>query len=861
MKKRRISHARRNIRLIFLLAFIVIIGGIVAIQKGATTNALTHNLIKYPKSKMTRLTLKKVFSAKRPSGMGSLQGFTMTDKYYVMILRPPGQDDNNRVEVVRRSDNKVVTSSFGNPVYNLGHGNDATWNTKTNEIAVVDGARKVVFLMSATNFKKTGTTKFYNSEGLAYGPSGIAYDKERNIYYTSGGGYFRTFDTNNHLVSGFNAKYNQTNQGYAYNNGYLYLPTWESAGTYNNATYDGIFKKNTTVLYQFGRDGSFTHAYYIDNPLYEVESMAFDEKGIPYLAFNGPSGYYTVYKITDANLLKQLRQRYTITYFGNGGSGLPGEQTAYVGVEKILSKTKPTRSGYSFLGWSTSKTATKASYTAGAQFIKPYGTSNANVKLYAVWKKNPYTITYNANGGTGAPSSQSVAGDQNATISSAKPTRSGYSFLGWSTSKTATKADYQPGATYSAKKTITLYAVWKANAYTLTYNANGGQGAPASQTATAGQSITISSAKPTRSGYSFLGWATSQDATKSQYAPGSKYTGSTNVTLYAVWQKNTPVDPQPTIQTITITYDANGGQNAPAATTGEVGKVVISAARPNRSGYVFLGWSADRSATTAGYQPGAAYNGTVSITLYAVWLQIITVSYDANGGQNTPASQEAKYGQELTLATSRPTRDGYTFLGWNMDKGAKDSIYAPGTKVTFTSNVTLYAVWENNTFIVRFDPNGGTSCPAPVSVSDGEIVIPQDILYRDGYIFLGWNTDKNAQEAKYLPGDIVKDDIKNSTLYAIWRKIEKDPGSEDTTTPVEEDKDENINDASEENGGEEDDTVIPTEVEDADELPNTGPADVVVASIAFVCLGGGLCYWLMSQKQLKNLQKTARGKK
>ena len=781
MKKRRISHARRNIRLIFLLAFIVIIGGIVAIQKGATTNALTHNLIKYPKSKMTRLTLKKVFSAKRPSGMGSLQGFTMTDKYYVMILRPPGQDDNNRVEVVRRSDNKVVTSSFGNPVYNLGHGNDATWNTKTNEIAVVDGARKVVFLMGATNFKKTGTTKFYNSEGLAYGPSGIAYDKERNIYYTSGGGYFRTFDTNNHLVSGFNAKYNQTNQGYAYNNGYLYLPTWESAGTYNNATYDGVFKKNTTVLYQFGRDGSFTHAYYIDNPLYEVESMAFDEKGIPYFAFNGPSGYYTVYKITDANLLKQLRQSYTITYFGNGGSGLPGEQTAYVGVEKILSKTKPTRSGYSFLGWSTSKTATKA--------------------------------------------------------------------------------DYQPGATYSAKKTITLYAVWKANTYTLTYNANGGQGAPVSQTATAGQSITISSAKPTRSGYSFLGWATSQDATKSQYAPGSKYTGSTNVTLYAVWQKNTPVEPQPTIQTITITYDANGGQNAPAATTGEVGKVVISAARPNRSGYVFLGWSADRSATTAGYQPGAAYNGTVSITLYAVWLQIITVSYDANGGQNAPASQEAKYGQELTLATSRPTRDGYTFLGWSMDKGAKDSIYAPGTKVTFTSNVTLYAVWENNTFIVRFDPNGGTSCPAPVSVSDGEIVIPQDILYRDGYIFLGWNTDKNAQEAKYLPGDIVKDDIKNSTLYAIWRKIEKDPGSEDTTTPVEEDKDENINDASEENGGEEDDTVIPTEVEDADELPNTGPADVVVASIAFVCLGGGLCYWLMSQKQLKNLQKTARGKK
>ena len=855
MSKRRVARARRNFRYIAALAILLLAGSFFVVQRNASMAATNHNLVKYSKSKMTRITLKKVFSAKRPKGYGSLQGFAMTDKYYVMILRPPGQEDNNRVEVHRRSDNKDITSSFKNPTYNMGHGNDATWNSKSNEIVVADGSRKHLVRIDAKNFKKTGTTKLVNSKGTALGASGIGYDKERNIYYTASGDTIRTFNTKNQLVSSFTEQHHQTNQGFAYNNGYLYRPTWESAGTYAGSVYDKIFKKNTTVLYQFGLDGSFTHAYYIDNPLYEVESMAFDEHNVPYIAFNGPSGYYTVYKITDSNLLKELRQSYTISYYNNGGKGSPKDQTAYVGIEKTLSKTKPTRANYTFLGWSTKKDATKASYSAGAKYLKAYGKNNSNVKLYAVWKVNTYTVTYNANGGTGAPGVQTVNATNTIKLSTVKPTRANYTFLGWSTNKGATAATYQAGGTYKDKKNITLYAVWRTNTYTITYNANGGTNAPAAQNAIAGQTTTLSAVKPVRTGYTFLGWATKQDATSAQYLSGAQYTGSNNVTLFAVWKQNPAPEP-PAVKKITITYDANGGTNAPAATTAEVGKVILTAAQPTRNYYTFLGWSTNRAATAATYQPGAKYTGDTSTTLYAVWKQnVVVIAYDANGGSNAPASQVIPAGQAARLSAAKPILSGYTFLGWHTDKNAKEGKYAPGDAVTLTVDVVLYAIWEKAPNTISFDANAGTDAPLPISTT-GEVVIPEDRPIRAGYVFVGWSKDKNATTAVYYPGDIIKNP-ENTTLYAVWQAAT--PMPIDGQDIVDKDaQDENINDASAVNDGEEDDSIKTSEL-DPSELPNTGPTEVAVATIALVCICSGAAYWYMSSRQLKNLQKTVRG--
>ena len=147
-----------------------------------------------------------------------------------------------------------------------------------------------------------------------------------------------------------------------------------------------------------------------------------------------------------------------------------------------------------------------------------------------------YTVSYNANGGSGAPGSQTKWKDQTLTLSSTKPTRNGYSFIGWSTSASATTATYSAGGSYTANSAATLYAVWKANTYTVKYDANGGTGAPGNQTKTYGVALALSNTKPTRTNYNFKGWSTSASATTATYSSGGKYTNNSAVTLYAVWE-------------------------------------------------------------------------------------------------------------------------------------------------------------------------------------------------------------------------------------------------------------------------------------------------------------------------------------
>ena len=227
---------------------------------------------------------------------------------------------------------------------------------------------------------------------------------------------------------------------------------------------------------------------------------------------------------------------YKLSYNANGGSGAPAQQsqtktaTSAPTMTFTISNTKPTYTGRTFKGWSTSSTATSASYQPGGSI-----SISANTTLYAVWELITYTVSYNANGGSGAPSSQTKTYGVNLTLSSTIPTRTGYTFLGWSTSSTATSATYSAGGTYSSNADATLYAVWSQITYTVSYNANGGSGAPASQTKTYGVALTLSSTVPTRTGFNFDGWGTSASATSASYQPGGSYTSNSSITLFAVW--------------------------------------------------------------------------------------------------------------------------------------------------------------------------------------------------------------------------------------------------------------------------------------------------------------------------------------
>ena len=184
-------------------------------------------------------------------------------------------------------------------------------------------------------------------------------------------------------------------------------------------------------------------------------------------------------------------------------------------------------------GTSAKNISCYAKITSTSSYVS--GTKSSTATTVSVSAKTSYTVKYNANGGSGAPSSQTKWHGTNLTLSSTKPTRTGYTFQGWGTSASDTSVNYAAGATYSSNAGITLYAIWKANTYTVKYNANGGSGAPGNQTKTYGKTLTLSSTKPTRTNYNFKGWATSASGSV-KYAAGASYTANAAVTLYAVWE-------------------------------------------------------------------------------------------------------------------------------------------------------------------------------------------------------------------------------------------------------------------------------------------------------------------------------------
>lgn len=161
-----------------------------------------------------------------------------------------------------------------------------------------------------------------------------------------------------------------------------------------------------------------------------------------------------------------------ITFNANGGTGTMSTQKAMKGDSITLSKNQFSKTGYSFAGWDTSSKASSESYTDGDS----YTMGDTDVTLYAVWKTG-YTITFDANGGTGTMANQVVSFGETVTLSKNTFTRSGYSFAGWSTSSYTTIATYSDGAAYTMYSTsdVTLYAVWMSVSDTISLvNVTGG---------------------------------------------------------------------------------------------------------------------------------------------------------------------------------------------------------------------------------------------------------------------------------------------------------------------------------------------------------------------------------------------------
>lgn len=213
---------------------------------------------------------------------------------------------------------------------------------------------------------------------------------------------------------------------------------------------------------------------------------------------------------------------YTISYDANGGSGAPSAQTKTHGVNLTLSSTKPSRTGYDFLYWQDQGTDYSI-WHPGDSLDRDRDTT-----LKAIWQRKTYTVSYNANGGTGAPAAQTKYYGENLILTTDEPTRAGYNFINWFDGTDY----YSPGGVYAANSPTTLYAQWNRKKYTITFNANGGSGAPSPQIKEHDITLTLSSVKPTWAGHIFVNWFDGTD----YYDPGGSYTANSPANLYAQWK-------------------------------------------------------------------------------------------------------------------------------------------------------------------------------------------------------------------------------------------------------------------------------------------------------------------------------------
>lgn len=527
------------------------------------------------------------------------------------------------------------------------------------------------------------------------------------------------------------------------------------------------------------------------------------------------SGRFSTTSRSSSENIYYYKTIYTMSYNANGGSGAPSSESKESGKNYTISSVRPTRSGYSFAGWAMHDSATSASYQPGDTF-----TGNYNATFFAVWTANQYRISYDANGGSGAPSSQIKYNDVPLTLSYGKPSRSGYTFKGWGLSSSSTSATYQPGSTYNYNASRTLYAVWEKDAppasttYTVSYNANGGSGAPSSQTKTKDIALTLSSTRPTKSGYTFKGWSESSYATSASYQPGGQYMANASTVLYAVWECS-----HPSIDTVWDTgckwrnvcrickatlssgtthgpyvygnleyYSESTHRRTKDCTHGDystyeyfshnkTGKYQQYSSTQHKK-YFYCN-DCNSSIGTGYYESHDFITTTVDGQSTSVCLlcgytkssvKTYTVNYNANGGSRAPSSQTKIHDLTLILSNDIPYRSNYEFVGWATNGTASVASYYAGGDYTDNASVTLYAVWKYSpeTYTVTFDANGGSGAPNSQIKTYGLTLTLSDVIpLRQNYSFVGWSKDRNATSASYFAGSSYTDNA-SVTLYAVW---------------------------------------------------------------------------------------------
>ena len=327
--------------------------------------------------------------------------------------------------------------------------------------------------------------------------------------------------------------------------------------------------------------------------------------------------------------------------------------------EKANSYT-PIKTGYTFVNWYDTPEFSGSAFDFDVELT-------TDVQLYAKWSINEYTISFEENDGSAV---ENITQDYNTVVTEpSDPTKDGYTFAGW-----FTEIELINVYTFTTMPavSITLYAKWNINEYTITFEENSG-----SEVANITQDYNTTVTKPadpTKDGYTFAGWFT-------EISFENEYIFSTmplnGITLYAKWLDAS--------STATVSFNSDGGSEVSSEVV-DIDGLVTEPDDPTKTGYSFVKWNNS-------FGEEWIFNVdtvTEDITLTAVWqINEYTISFNVNGGTEV-ASITQDYGT-VVVKPADPTRDGYTFDTWysNIDL---TNVY------TFTTmpaqNTTLYAKWN-----------------------------------------------------------------------------------------------------------------------------------------------------------------------
>lgn len=498
--------------------------------------------------------------------------------------------------------------------------------------------------------------------------------------------------------------------------------------------------------------------------------------------------------------------RFTLTYKPDSEDhGSLSLQREVVDAEQTAEgSTATAATGYTFVNWTSGDTVVSANEKL------EFGIPTADKSYVANFRAHTYTVKFDANDGSNAPKDQDMTYGKSAELNKAtEMKRLGYTFLGWSTDKNATKSTYADGQqvqnlTDKDDATVTLYAVWvKLSDALISYNSTDaamGSCDPVKETVAAGAaplSAKGSTAKPA-TGYHFdttAGWTIYGSESTTPISTTAKITSETvdkvarahglynSVALVAHFAANT----------YTVSFDGNGGTGSMESlgmTYGTSAKLTANGF--SYAGRTFTGWSRVKGATTVDYADeqsvlNLAGGDKDTLTLYAVWTtnEKVTLTYapdDASHGTVSPVSESLPSGSSFKGSTAK-ANPGYHFVNWTLSGSetlvSADAAIKPGTA---TANTAYVAHFKGNPYTVRFDANAPSGATVEGSMSDetGFVYgtakpLTANTLTCKGYVFAGWKVGDSsryvadgAQVNDLTTGDPAAAEPSIVTLHAVW---------------------------------------------------------------------------------------------